>query len=123
MTFLPSESSIQMDLVGNLNFSYRQEQLNCDLIDRLKLFKYKITDINHSVSSLCVLPNGYLLAANCVSQNLIVYDADFNLIKTFFQFNNRLIFPLSITTNNKDRTQETNAKNENILSDKKKSLN
>jgi hypothetical protein len=101
--FKPSESLIQMNLVGNLSFNYRQEQLNTELIERLKSFKYEIANLNYSVSNLCVLPNGHLLAANCTAQNLILYDIDFNLIKTFSHFNNRSIFPLSLATNDKDR--------------------
>jgi hypothetical protein len=104
-----------MKLIGNLNFKYRDTQIIDELTTRLKSCKYEIKNINHSPSNLCALPNGYLLAANCITQNLILYDAEFNLIKTFFAFNNRSIYPLSLTTNGIDRVYITDSYNHRVL--------
>ena len=53
-----------------------------------------------------------------VNKNSVNPDELFN-----YDYIDTIDFVLFGTTNNKDRTQDTIAKNENILSDKKKSLN
>ena len=104
-----------MNLIGNLSLNYRQAEIDAEMIHRLKSFKCEIADLNYSISALCFLPNNYLLAANCVTQNLILYDSEFNLVKTFFQFNSRSLFPLSLATNKKDRIYISDSYNHRII--------
>lgn len=74
-----------------------------NLTNLLKTSNYKKLNLKIKPKDLCVLSNKYLLAANYDSNNLTMYDTEFNLVKTINRINNREIQPGYITSNKIDK--------------------
>lgn len=102
MFFRPSEETIEPTSIGEIHYNYRSLGHIKDLsaLHRIKVGKYKAISTKVRPTDICLLSNGYLLAANCKDCNLTVYDANIKAVRTVDKINYQPFRPVSVACQN-----------------------
>ena len=100
VVFRVSDFTIDKNFIGQIFFNYRSlgNIKDLSILNRLKKGEYRQTTTKVRPSDICVLSNGYILAANCKDMNLTLYDANIKAVKTIDKISYQTFRPISVAS-------------------------
>ena len=95
-----SDLTVDKNFIGQIFFNYRSlgNIKDLSILNRLKTGDYRQTTTKVRPSDICVLSNGYILAANCKDLNLTLYDSNIKAVKTIDKISYQSFKPISIAS-------------------------